>query len=884
MRCPWLVSLAVGLALLAAPKVRADAAPADPLAVLQSNNARLQRSVLDNGMVVLIKEDSAAPMAAIQLWVGSGSIYEGPYMGGGLSHFVEHMIFKGTTNLGPGELARRISDAGGDINAYTATDRTVFHCTLPATNWRTGVDMLADALMNATFPADEWERERDVILREFAMHRDDPNRVLGQMLWSTAYRVHPYRHPVIGYEDVFRQMSRTNLLAYFHDNYVPDNMIAVVVGDIDAAEVRDYLARAFAGFQRRPRPPVSLPAEPKQIAPRRYRQTGPYEISRLHLAWHTVALDHPDAPALDVLAAIVGDGRSSRLAQEIKENRRLAFNVDAWSSTPKDPGLFGISAQFEPNREAELLAALDELVAGWATNDFTQAEIEKARRGVLVAELSSLQAMDGQASSYASGEFYAGDPLFSERYLAAVQKINAADLRRVAAQYLRPDSRTLVILAPAGTDTGTVNRAEALEFKVERRALSNGVPLIVREDRRLPFVYICAALRGGLLSETATNNGITQLLADLLTRGTRTRSAEAIAELAERLGGSLAPFCGRNSFGLQVSCLTQDRETFAELMADCLFNPIFPPDEIEKQRAIQLASIRQQREQPFFIADEALRNTLFPNHPYRWTTQGAANTVNALTRDDLLAYHRRHVNRSNLVLAVFGDMNAEEALALVERYYSNLPEGEMATYTGPLPQPRLPARIKQREPREQTVILSGYPGVDLRDPRMDALGMIENSLSGLSSELAQEARERRGLVYAIGAIQRPGLQPGLFALYAAARENTAGEVEKLMDEQLARITAQGLTTQEFSRARAQILADHQASWQNNAGLAQTCALDELYGLGYRHSLDAPERVQALTPQDIQAAAASIFRPDRQAISIVLPEERTKPGEEPENHD
>jgi zinc protease len=843
---------------------------AETLATLEKANQGIYRTTLENGITVLIKEDHSAPVAAIQIWVGTGAVDEGARLGAGLSHFVEHMIFKGTPTRKPGDITREINEAGGEINAYTAQDRTVFHCNMPAARWQVGLDVLADAVMNASFPEDEWQREREVILREMAMNRDDPQRVAANLLWSAAYRVHPYRVPIIGYEDVFKAMTREDLLAFFRENYTPDNMIVVVVGDIKQADAEAAVRERFAAFPRRPRAAPVRPVEPAQLAPRVARKTGAYELGRLHMAFHTVAFHDPDAPALDVLATIVGVGRSSRLVRSIKEEKRAAHDISAWSVTLKDPGLFGISATYEPQKETELLAAISNEVASWRAADFTEDELEKARRMVLVSELGSLQTMDGQASSYGAGEFYAGDPRFGESYLKAVAAVTVEQLKQVANRYLTPENATTVVLAPEGAAAGAAAEAPPSAQPAARLVLSNGVPLVVREDHRLPFAYVCIALRGGLLAETEETSGFAQLMSDLLTRGTKSRSSQDIAAAAERLGASLTTFAGRNSFGLQVQCLQRDLPALMDLAADCLLNPSFPADELEKQRQVQLAAIREQYERPFFVAEQALREMLFPDHPYRWTPLGSENSIRRATREDLVAFHRRLVVRSNIAVAIFGDVAAEEARALAERYWGNLPDAPAPDLAVSEPHPQLPARGKKREPREQTIVLMGYPGVRLSDPRADALDVIDTALSGLSSDLGMAVREQRGLAYYVGTYHSAGLAPGLFVVYAGTREDAADEVLALMEAEMRRVAENGLREDELNRAREQRIAAHQMDLQNNARLAQSCALNELYGLGYDYAFRTESRLRALTAEQIRAAAASLFQPDRRAVSLVLP--------------
>ncbi|MBU0676990.1 MAG: insulinase family protein [Verrucomicrobia bacterium] len=860
------------LIMLAVLSAASTASSTSSLSILEKEFSKVERFTLDNGMKVLVKEDHSAPVAAVQIWVGTGAMHEAEYLGAGLSHYIEHMIFKGTPTRTPGDVSREISDVGGDINAYTAHDRTVFYTTLPSARWQVGLDVLADALMQASFPEEEWQREKNVILREMAMGKDSPDRVSSKLLFRTAYQVHPLKVPVIGYEDIFKTMKREDLLTFFKRNYVPDNMITVVVGDVDTAEVLAAIKEVFAGFKRQARPPVVLPEEPAQLSPRFSRETGPFNLSRLDIAYPTVRLSHPDTPALDVLSTIVGDGKSSRLYQKIKEEMKLATDVGAWSFTPKGPGLFGVDATFEPGKEKELIAALTDEIGSWGSKAITEQELEKAKRIILVHELSELQTVRGQAYSIASGEYYAGDPAFSVRYLSQVDALTVDDIQDVAARYLDPEKQTLTILSPSTDDEPGKEKAveEADIPAVSRVILSNGIPLIVREDHRLPFVYFCAAFKGGLLSETEERNGVMRMMSDCLTRGTATRSSSEIAEAAESLGGQLSPFSGNNSFGLQARFLSDDRETFMDLAADCLLNPAFAEDEVEKQRTLQISAIRQLLEKPFFVAEDALRKQLFPHHPYRWSALGTEETVKAVTRQDIAEAYKTHAVSGNLVLAMFGDISAQDARKISEKLFSGLPEGEAPEYERVESTPELPARIKQREPKQQAIFLMGFPGVDVADPRVDALTALQQALSGLSSELAMEIREKRGLVYYVGAFDRPGLEPGFVSLYAGTTEEAVPELEELMLKEVERLTTDGLTGVELSRAQEQIVGAFQMSLQDNGGLAQQCALNELYGLGYDYVFSLEKRIRDLTIESVRDAAASIMKPDRSVISVVLP--------------
>ncbi len=874
-------SLLMTASLLAASVAPAASTPSrtdtGALDTLRQSNARLERFTLDNGMVCLLKEDRSAPVVSIQIGVGTGSIHEGDLLGAGLSHYIEHMIFKGTPTRQPGEIAKALHALGGQINAYTSLDRTVFHADLPARHWREALTILADAVMNPTFPAAECSKEKEVILRELSMGNDNPDRQLNELLWRTAYVVHPYRYPVIGFKDVFESITRDDLVASYHRRYVPDNMVTIIVGDIPAAEVQAALRQVFAGFLRRPNPPNVLPTEPVQQAPRIDRESGPHALTRLTLAFHTVSLSDRDAPALDLLASVAGGGQSSRLVQTIKETKKLVHGIGAWSYTPSYPGLFAIGAACDPDKEAAAVTAIRAEVASWSEKPFTTAEIDKARRMMLVSELSTLQTMHGQAASYLSGELGANNPRYAEVYLELLQRVTPADLQDIARRYLRPENATLVSVGPTNAAATAQPAALVKPSDVTRLTTARAVPLVFREDHRLPFVYVCAVFRGGVLSETEATAGATQLMSDLLVRGTPNRTAESIARAVESLGADLSPFSGHNSFGLQGRCLSGDADALVDIMADCLSRASFPADELEKARTVQLANLDAQYEQPFAVAQQGLEQALFPGHPYRWNPLGRREAVERIDRAGLERHFRQYVVSGNLVLALFGDLTPDRARQLADGIVRRVRPDEPPARANAAAQPTLPARIEKREPKEQCIVILGFPGITMNDPRRDALEVLDAAMSGMSSKVFTTIREERGLAYFAGASQRMGVDPGLFMLYAGTRPDALSEVEMLLRREIDRVGREGLDAEEFARARNQLIAEHEMRLQDNGSLAMGCALDELYGLGFGRELTMRARIEAVTPDAVRQAAASVLNTNRLAVSVVLPVPVGKPA-------
>lgn len=839
--------------------------------VIKAANESIRRIELDNGLVLLLKEDHSAAMVAVQFWVEAGSIHEGDRMGGGLSHYLEHMVFKGTPTRPPGTVSTEIANAGGDVNAYTAMDRTVYHCSLPRENWKIGLEVLSDAVFNAAFPEEEWMREREVIFREVDMGEDQPDRVFNRMIWNTAYRVHPYRVPVIGWKEVLSTMAREDLMAYHAALYTPDRAILSIAGAVPLDEMEAAARENLAGIPRRASPPVFIPTEPPQLAGRQSRKTGPYEVTRLACVWHTVDLADEDTPALDVLATVASSGRSSPLVRRLKEERKLALGIDAWSYTPKYPGLFGVTAQCLPENETELHRAIIEEIETWKTEYFDAERLERARREVLMSSIQRLSTMEGQAAEMASGEFYAGNPRYAEHYLKQVSSVTIEDLQKVARKYLSPDNASWVVLAPALEAEAQNEVAVGTQLNVLRLELENSVPVIIREDSRLPLVYVSVVLRGGTLYEPAEKSGITALMSTLLTRGTSTHDAQALANRLEAKSMQVSGFSGRNSYGLMGLCFSEDAEELLQIMAECLSDSRFPADEVDKQKEILLASIRRSLEQPMTHAQKMAREALFGNHPYARSPQGDEETVSALTSADLRSQHQAWFGQGNLAVSIFGDISAQEGLSLAQKHFSSIPAVKSPEPPPPAVFPDTLVRKEIRLPFNQAIWVHAWPGIPADDSRGDVLGILFEALNGLSSDLFMEVRDKRGLAYYTAATQFLGPQRGMIQIYAGTTEASVAEVERLVDAEVERLATSGLRDEEFQRGLVQQLATVARAPQDNSAVAQQCALDEIMGLGYDHSLRLADRLNTLSNKELQQAAKELFVPGYGVVAIVLPE-------------
>lgn len=854
------------------------AVPIEPAISFPESSAR--QWTLENGLDIVVQEDHSAPVASVQVWVDTGSIDEDRHMGAGLSHILEHMLFKGTKTREANEIALKIQDFGGYINAYTSFDRTVYWADIPAKGVTTAIEILSDAMLNSTLPEAEYAKEQEVIRREFAMGYDDPDRMSSRQLFSTSYSAHPYRHPVIGYLDVYNKLTREDVMAYYKKRYKPNNMFFVVTGDVEAKAVRDQIAGIFDQYPRESVEPVFIPSEPPQLGRRDASVEFNTELTRSNLAWHVPALTHPDVPALDLLSTILGGGRSSRLYRQLREEQGLAYEISAWLYAPGDPGLFGVSATLDPDkREAVEKAALG-IIEKIKADSVTSEELAKAKKQSLSSQLGSLSTTRGLAADLGSNWILTRNLNFSRDYLKAIQGVTVDDVKRVARKYLVEDHLSVTSLNPIGSLSKEKEKSAGVSAgEIQKFTLSNGLRLLVREDARLPLVSMISVFKAGTLAENAGNNGITQLMSDALLKGTESRTAEQISEEIESVGGSIGSTAGNNSVGVSVGVMQPDLKLGLKILADVLIHPTFPEAEVTREKESALAAIKAEDEELTVVARNLVRASLYPDHPYGLRSHGTPESVKSLTPAQLQEFHEEFVVAQNGVMAVYGNVEAEEVKKLVEEMFADMPEGTEALTEPPKPEPFSESKtVEENKDKAQAILMVGYRGTDIFSDDLPALELIDEASSDLGSRFFIRIRENLGLAYFVGSSQVPGLVTGPFVFYLGTSPDKADQVLGELTDEIKKLANEGLTDAELARAKEKLLGQQKIRNQSNGAFAYTTALDELYGLGYDNYARDEERITSVTSEDVKRVARKYFLDQPAVTALVRPAPRkTEPG-------
>ena len=846
-------------------------------------------TALENGITVVLVENHQAPIVAVRVYVRTGSMHEQEFLGAGVSHFLEHLVSGGTTPTRTEAESRDLLDAiGAQSNAYTTVDHTCYYMATSSRFLDDALNLLSDWVMNSSITQEEFDREYEVIQREMETRLSNPGTVHSRLATQNMFKVHPVRHPVIGYRNLFRQLKRDDVVAYYKRRYVPDNVLVVVGGDVEKDSAVDKIRTAFAEFERRPMPTIALPSEPPQLGPREVIEKMASGQAFLRMSYRTIPLTHPDLYPLDILSYILSSGPSSRLVQRLREERGLVSGINSWSYTPGtyDGGSFGIQATLPPEKLDAAKRAIVAELNRFKTELVSDEELKRAKRQKISHHVFGLQTVEAQASSVATDILSARDPNFSRLYVDHIQGVTAEKIRDAARKYFAEDSLSITVLRPPQEKTAA-GKAPTTEgaggSAIRKTLLPNGIRLLVKRNPAQPVVSIQAFFLGGVRLESAEKNGVSLFTARMMTRGTRTLSAQQIAASFDAMGGAIAGSSGNNSLYVSATCLAADFSRAMELSADVVRNPTFEEEEIERLRPQMIASVKRRSDNWHATLADHFRDRFFKTHPYRHSAAGTVASLEAIRRGDLSAFHEDFCRPSNMVLAVFGDVDPDDVIERANVLFSDWLPASKELPPAPSAEPVLTeddeAVITTHHPLAGIMI--GFPGLTIRDEKdryaMDVLDAIVSGISLPRGWLHKELRgKEEGLVYEVHAFPFVGLEPGYFGIMAGCEPGRADEVKTIILQQIRRASTEAVADEEIQAARQTCVTADVLDRQTNAAQAMQSGLDELYGLGYDYSDRYAQGVLAVTAGDVKRVAQKYLQ--HYLCVTIVPEENT--GDKP----
>lgn len=886
-----------------------------------SQNTGITKYQLDNGLTVILEENNASPVVSVNVWVKTGSAceVEGEY---GLAHVHEHMLFKGTEKRKVGEIARVIESSGGDINAFTSFDETVYYVVIASRFLDTALDVLSDAMQNSTFDPEELNKELEVVVEEIRRGKDSPSRNLNEKMFSTTFTEHPYGRPVIGSEESVRSFTREGITDFYKKWYTPNNMVLVVVGDFETEKVMPKIEELYGNFPSRELPECVIADEPDQEGMKTYVIDKPLQEGYFSLAYHIPNAKHEDTPVIDVLSNILGGGESSRLFRNIKEDKGLVNNIYAYAFTPKYEGLFAVGGSIDPAKSKEALPEIAKEINRLKYEPVTSEELQRVKVNLESDALYTKETMQGQARKLGFFEVETDDFRYEQEYLDRVSKVTPEDIMLAAQTYFNDENLTAGFLLPSDSitikeeevatiikkaskesqeendgkgevliekDTMAVaeetkvaanedqsTSPDAVSGDVNKYVLQNGITVLIKKNNSVPLFAARAAFLGGVRYEDEATNGVSNFVSRMLTRGTESRSALEIAEQIESIAGEVEGFSGRNSFGVTVESLSKNFVPAMDIFSDVILNPSFDPEETERARREILADINRQGDNLLRTTVNLFLDTLYTEHPYRLNPLGSAENVSAFDPESLRRFYSKYARPENLVITVVGNVNEEEVLETIKEDFGGM---EKSNIPAPIinadePPSEIREKIDTKEDKAQTHILLGFQGPTLMEEDHYAIEVLNTIMSGMGGRLFLELRDKKSLAYTVTSFYTPGLEPGFLGVYIGTAPQKEEEAIHGMKEQLELLLKEGVSDEEIERAQNYLVGGFEIGLQENSAQAAKITFDELYGIGWEEYNEYSEKIYSVTKEDVLAAARKYIDLDKYTLVIVKPEDES----------
>ncbi len=853
----------------------------------------MTKKILKNGLTAIVKESHRAPVVAVQIWVKAGSTYETEQQAG-ITHLIEHMIFKGSEKYPAGELASTIETLGGTINAYTSYDYTVYHCVVPSDHLDTALEILQDAVFHPAIDPQELAREKEVVLEEMRMRNDRPESRLFEELMRISYEKAPYRRPIIGYENTVKSFTRDDILNYMAQRYRPVHMAIVVTGDIDSRKAMKLIEQRFEKEPEKPGVKMIFPEEPVQQTIRFSREEMDCQQAHLAISFSGLpSFDSADTPTLDLLGALLSDGESSRLVLSLKNRKQLVTAIDAAAFTPAGPGLFEVSATLDPKNIEKALEEIFYQIYRIKFSEISQDELEKAKTQVVTSFVFAQETMEGEARKIGVFQMLTGDAANASKYIQQVQAVTPEDLKMAAIKYFKEKNVNISLLLPENVNIGlTRNRAGNLietayeramgvdnitaakhqSSKIKRFILSNGATVLALEAHEVPSFAIQIIFPGGVRAENRVTNGLFNLMAETWTQGTINHSAEALADMIDSMGGSISGFSGQNTFGLSARFTSHQFHNGLQTVAEILLTPTFPREEVEKQKTIVLAKLKQQQDNMPRVAILEFKRLLFSPHPYSLNSLGTPEVIKRLTSQDLKRCWQEYAVPRKAVISVVGDFNTEELKKTLETLLADWKDAGTPPIISP-PAPEQFASPKTRSilrDKEQEHIILGFFGPAMDSDDRYPMEVLNAVLAGQGGRLFKDLRDQHSLAYAVTSFLQPGINYGMFACYIGCAPDKKKAAVSGIWRNLYMVREEPITEEELERAKNWLIGRYQIGLQTHGARALEMGLNQLYGLGIDFPEKYAQRIRAVTSETVKKVARKYIDPEAYVLVEVGP--------------
>ena len=863
------------------------------------NTENITRHRLDNGLLILLKQNRIAPIISLNIAYRVGSKHERPGITG-ISHLLEHQMFKGTHRHPTGEFDRILTCVGADNNAYTWVDKTVYYEVVPADKIELALELEADRMRNLTFDAGEHASEVVVVRNELEQNDDSPQSLLYKNLRAVAFIAHPYAIPTIGWRSDVERLTAEKVREYYERHYRPDNALIVAVGDFERDEMLALIKKHFADVPSRGEAALRIPVEPPQRGQRRLVLRRAGNSDYLLIGWHTPTSHHPDAYALDVLANVLGSGRTCRLYQRLIETGMAgAVGASSGCFIYCDPFLFLVSVALNEGTVLEdAEKSVSEEIERIVTEGITEQEMSRAKKQARASFVYSRDSVEDEADTILTFEL-ASSYRDIDRYIPGIEAVSDEDVRRVAHRYLA-DANSAVGYYKGVRSGESSGAAEGTRFvspsdpphrsaravcyraangvsrgnasfdakEVAEHRLPNGMLVLVRESHYNPTVAISGRIRCGSVFEQEGKAGLANMTAQMLSEGTKAHTKLQIAELLEDNAMGLSFQANREYVAFSGRCLSEDTSKLICLLAEELLQPAFPEEQIELVRGQTLNAIKRMEDDTFERAYTHGRAMLYGSeHPYGTPIIGRTETVKALSRQEMLDFHNRAIVPENAVLAIGGDVDSGQVVDLISRQFGNWAgtiSSEESLYKRSKEVRELGTdRVNLEMPgRSNATILFMRLGISRLASDYYAAAVANYIFGGdFASRLNDKLRAVAGLTYGSYSFASAGRGQGPWTVYIQVNPANVDQAVELALAEWRRMYDEGATELELNRAKSYLTGNFVVKLNNIGAVSSAIAEVAHYNLGLDYFQRYQQIINGLTLEKVNTAFRENFALD-----------------------
>ena len=834
---------------------------------------------LDNGQTVTIKEVHSNPIVTVDTWIKTGSITEDD-KNNGVSHFLEHLFFKGSTNHAPGEFDKILETKGAITNAATSKDFTHYYVTIPSKYFDLALNLHADMLLHPLIPRKELEKERKVVMEEISKDETSPNTVVYENLISMMYTNHPYKRKVLGTREIIGTIHRDEILDYYNRFYFPSNMVTVIVGDVDTQKALELVKNNFTGEFKKAAEP-NFESEKPLIKQLRKVVNLPSQSGYMLIGFRGVKITNPDTYALDVLSTILGDGRSSVFYRIIRDQKQLAYSIGAANTGFKDDGIFYISANFTPEKCKRLEDAIFEEIDKIQKDGVTPEQLRLAKNIIQRDTYYQRESISNIAQEIGYTMITTNDIKYYKNYLDNIKKVTAEDVKRVAKKYLAVEKSAVSIVLPQQADEVKVsNKTPApvqaklisQNSQTQKYELPNGANLLITTNDTNEIIAISIFAKGGTFLDKIP--GTANLTSDVMLKGTRKYTSQELAQELEDNGIKISPTVKADAFVVNVLTTKPQYEKTIELLNEVLNNATFDDYEIEKVKTDKLNAIKRNRDIPLQVALEEYKTLIYENSPYSYSSKVIEKNLPKISHEDLVNYYNKIFDPQNVVISVNGNVNKDKVISDFNKIFSSKKgqKFEYSAYSNLIPNINAPKNSTKIMPDTKTdwiFIAWQAPGVENKKDYA-ALQVIDALLgSGMSSRLFKNIRDQEGLAYQLGSGYAPNILKGAFVVYIGTNpQNLEKAKQKLFDE-VYRLKKEFVGSKELRDAKDKIIGNYIIAQETNLDKASNIGWFETSGRGWQFNEEYEKLINSVTESDIIQAANKYFN-NNYVISIVKP--------------